>query len=225
MPPTVPADNPAATARRGVPAVRTGSRRPDSPRRSCGVPVAICRQSRQQGNRADSSDGATVATVTPTGSERSRVWAGKQGDGFGAFRSAAPFPWRSSDGDGFGNRADGNRRNRPAPDLPTVPADSLPTVTRQTHRNRPPWRSRRSDGFAPVPICRRALWRSCAPWRRSRVRTIAAPLAPPLQGHLTRLETGLKPSRRSDGFAPVPICRRALCRSCAPWRQGDGFGR
>ena len=34
----------------------------------------------------------------------------------------------TADGDRFGNRADGNRRNRPAPDLPTVPADGA-TVT------------------------------------------------------------------------------------------------
>ena len=38
-------------------------------------------------------------------------------------------------------------RNRP-----TV----TPTGSRQTHRNRPPWRSRAADGFAPVPI-RRAV--------------------------------------------------------------------
>ena len=46
---------------------------------------------------------------------------------------------------------------------------------RQTRQNRPPWRSRRSDGFAPVPIPRRALCRSCAPWRRSRRRGNRSP--------------------------------------------------
>ena len=131
-------------------------------------------------------------------------------------------PWRSSD------RATGNRRNRPASDLPTAtgrqvragdrfgdghgfgrgratvrrvpfPASrfhhaadghgfavaifrrsrrrvrafrssdsqgnrATPTGSRQTRHNRPPLRSRRSDGFAPVPICRAVpvafLWRS-----------------------------------------------------------------
>ena len=44
---------------------------------------------------------------------------------------------------------------------------------RQTRQNRPPWRLRRSDGFAPAPIPCRALCRSCAPWRDSvRVRIV-----------------------------------------------------
>ena len=124
-------------------------------------------------------------------------------------------------------------------------APTVPPQCRQTRHNRPPWRSRRLDGFAPVPICRRALCRSCAPWRRgdrfgrgrvrerSRVRTGTGKGSPPCRQ--TRQNRPPLRSRRSDGFAPVPICRRALCRSCAPWRDsvrivcrqvrnGDGFG-
>ena len=58
--------------------------------------------------------------------------------------------------------------------MATVTATGQPPTgsppCRQTRHNRPPLRSRRSDGFAPVPIPRRALCRSCAPWQRSRVR-------------------------------------------------------
>ena len=95
----------------------------------------------------------------------------------------------------------GDRRNRPASDLPTATGDgaTVPTgsgtVTgsglsappcRQTRRNRPPLRSRHSDGFAPVPICRRAL---CAvPVRRG-------DSLPTATGRRVRTATG---SGRSD---------------------------
>ena len=92
-------------------------------------------------------------------------------------------------------------------DLPTIPratgSGSLPTVTRQTHRNRPPWRSRFADGFAPAPIRRRALCRSCAPWQRSRVR--AGDGSPPCRRRSRRgdLPTGNRRNR------PAPICQQS----------------
>ena len=91
---------------------------------------------------------------------------------------------------------------------PSRRSDSLPTGSRQTRRNRPPWRSRRSDGFAPVPICRRALCRSCAPWRqsadgharlRSRVRRGDLPTGQPCRQ--------AQPSRRQVRRVPFPASR------------------
>ena len=61
----------------------------------------------------------------------------------------------------------GSERSRPADSLPTVKATADrfgnghgfgtgkgSPPCRQTRHNRPPWRSRRSDGFAPAPIPR-----------------------------------------------------------------------
>ena len=104
-------------------------------RQGDGFAVPICRQAQP------------FATMPPTatGSERSRV---RQPSRRGNRGDSLPQPFAVIR---FGQSP---RRS-----------DSLPTGSRQTRHNRPPCRSRRSDGFAPVPIRRRALCRSCTPWR------------------------------------------------------------
>ena len=215
----------AATARRGVPAVRTGSRPSRFAAAPCAVPVrrGVIRFGR--GNRRQvrtiaapdlpTATGATVATVC-----RNRA------DGH------APPTVTGSDGDRFGTvKATGNRRQvrngharrrsrrqattAPRPicrqSPPTVKAtgqprrrvrqpsrrsDSLPTVTRQTRHNRPPWRSRRSDGFAPS-------------------RFPAAPCAVPVRRGVIRFGQSADGfavaifRRRQGATAPRPICRRS----------------
>ena len=144
---------------------------------------------------------------------------------------------RAADGERFGNRGDGQgfatvpptgkARERARVRTGQPPRADLPTGSDGRQVSHHP---ADGQGFATVP--RRRSRRADGQGDRATGATAtgtgdgfgqsAAPIAPPLQGHLTRLETGLKPSRRSDGFAPVPLPRRALCRPRAA--DGERFG-
>ena len=96
----------------------------------------------------------------------------------------------------FAMRSHKSGDSSPALDLAAVPPDVRQFAGNRAATARPCVRVRRTcrGKGAPCP-------RPCAACRAPRgVRQSA----PPLQGHLTRLETGLKPSRRG-----VPICPQA----------------
>ena len=208
-----------ATARRDVPAVRTGSPPSRSAAAPCAVPVAFPWRSADRRNRSPWQPFAVPPCIRihehcirihehciriHEHSPPTVTGAPADGSGVPIFRrvrTRTGSPWRSADGDRQrGNRSDGQP----------------PTGSRQTRRNRPPWRSRRSDGFAPVPI-RRAV-------------PVAFPcaVATVTGSERSRVRTG-QPWRQSAATAPTVRAFRSSDghgnRATPTGSDGDRFGR